>query len=194
MKLIVGLGNPGKKYETTRHNFGFLVLEELAERYHVIFKDDTKFKGTWAQVNDSHHDKIFLLKPTTFMNLSGESAIALMQFYKIHPQDILVVHDEIDLSFGRFKFSRGGSAAGNNGIRSLIQHLGTQKFSRLRLGVGRPKHPGQDVADYVLQKFAKDEWQKVPDLLHKACDAIEFYLKTDLETAMGEFNQKAIFS
>lgn len=191
MKLIVGLGNPGKKYEATRHNIGFLALERLAESFRCDLQDDSKFKGEWGFVTDTTHDKIFFLKPMTYMNLSGESVAALAKFYKILPEDILVIHDEIDLPLGRIRVARGGGAAGNNGIRSTIQHLGTQKFPRLRLGVGRPQHPGQSVADYVLQKFSKAEHDTVDSLLQKALEATESYLQNGLDPTMNEFNQKS---
>lgn len=190
MKLIVGLGNPGKKYERTRHNFGFAALDELARALRVDFSPSS-YKGELAIVSHSIHDKIFLLKPQTYMNLSGESAALLANFYKISPQDVLVIFDDLDLPLGRLRFAAKGSAGGHNGIKSLIEHFGTTDFPRLKLGIGRPIHPGFEVVDYVLQKFSKDESVVTEKVLKTAVEAVEYYLEVnDVTKAANRYNGK----
>lgn len=191
MKLIVGLGNPGKKFEGTRHNIGFMVLDALAREFSFSFQSDkAKFKGDLAEIRHPVHQKVFFLKPNTFMNLSGESVIAVSQFYKIPPQDILVIYDDLDLALGRTRLAKKGSAGGHNGMKSLIEHVGTQDFPRLKLGIGRPKVVQQPVIDYVLQKFASEEKESVAAVLDKAVSAVQFFLEADdLEKVMNRFNQ-----
>jgi len=186
MKLIVGLGNPGKKYEQTRHNFGFFVLDALAEKFSFSFS--SQFRGEFAQILNLEHDKIFFLKPQTFMNLSGESVASCVHFYKISPSDIFVIFDDLDLPFGRLRVSRSGSAGGHNGIKSLIEHLGTQGFPRLKLGIGQPHHPGQAATDHVLDKFSKEEQGKIEEILCCAVECVEIYLHQGLEEAMSRYN------
>lgn len=194
MKLLVGLGNPGKKYEKTRHNFGFLALEAFAKDVGVDFQMLPKFKAEVAQLSSAlGQDKIFLLKPQTYMNLSGQSVGPFARFYQILPQDILVIYDDLDLPLGRMRFATKGGAGGHNGMKSLIQVLGTQEFSRLKLGIGRPKHPGQDVVDYVLQKFAKDELVVVKNILHASVEALHYYLKSDVSQAANQFNGQGYY-
>lgn len=189
MKLIVGLGNPGPEYETTRHNFGFLVLDELARRMNTDFGFDKKFKGDKAQASHSEQDKVILLKPLTYMNLSGESAAPLARFFKLPPEDVLVVYDDLDLPLGRLRFASKGGTAGHNGMKSMVKHLGTQTFPRLKLGIGRPVHPGMSPADYVLQRFAKDEGPLVEETIVRACEGIESFLDSnDLDDTMAKFN------
>ncbi len=191
MKLLVGLGNPGAKYHDTRHNFGFALLDVLATSRRLSFAAESKFKGELAVLPDATHGKIFFLKPATFMNLSGESVAAVCQFYKIDTLDVLAIYDEIDLPLGTIRFARDGSAAGHNGVKSLIQHLGSENFMRLKLGVGRPKHPGLEVADYVLQKFASDEKNTVVTVLDLAEKAVASLLKNGLDATMNVFHQKS---
>lgn len=188
MKLIVGLGNPGKKYERTRHNFGFAALDELARAIRMDLLPSS-YKGELAVVSHAVHDKIFFLKPQTYMNLSGESVASLTNFYKISPQDILVIFDDLDLPLGRIRFAVKGSAGGHNGIKSLIQHLGTTDFPRLKLGIGRPTHPEFEVVDYVLQKFSKDEAVIAEQVLKTAVEAIQYFLEVnDVMRAANKYN------
>lgn len=161
--LIVGLGNPGKEYEDTRHNIGFLCLDEFAKANDFggwVDKKDLKCRLAQQTLADT---RVILCKPTTFMNLSGEAVQAVSSFYKIHPSQIVVVHDELDIDFGHIRTRAGGSAAGHNGIKSVIQHLG-EDFARIRIGIG-PKNPPQiDSADFVLQKFSSDEQSHLGEL------------------------------
>lgn len=157
MKLIVALGNPWAEYATTRHNLGFLVIDKLAEVYGwTDFLEQKKF--AW-DVATGMVDKrqVIVLKPQTFMNKSGKSVQAVMQFYKIAPQDILVVHDDIDLEVGKIKLKYAGSHGGHNGIRDIVAQCGTEQFRRLKLGIGRPEDPRHDIVEYVLWKLGKDE-------------------------------------
>lgn len=193
MKLIVGLGNPGKKYERTRHNFGFFVLDRLAKKFHLSFS--SKFGGEFAQISDSAHDKIFLLKPQTFMNLSGESVAPCAHFYKILPQDMFVIFDDLDLPFGRLRVVRSGSDGGHNGVKSIFEHLGTQDFPRLKLGIGRPlkRDPvGKAAADHVLDQFSKEEQVRAKQVADLAVECVEIYLREGLEAAMNCYNSISV--
>ena len=183
-KLIVGLGNPGPRYALTRHNIGFLCLDYFSQGF-PDFRWSEKFKGHFGQLHD-----VMLLKPMTFMNKSGESVREVVQFYKIPMDSVLVVHDEVDLPFGQMKFQTNRSAAGHNGIKSLVEQLGTQEFHRLRLGVGRPLHPQIAVADHVLERFTDPEQQQIPEFLNRAGDGLEMYLAKGLTAVANEFNSR----
>lgn len=189
MKLIVGLGNPGQKYEATRHNVGFMAVDALARKLGASF-GASKYRGEVAEIRHSAHDKVFLLKPQTFMNLSGESAAPLASFYKIAPADILAVYDDLDLPPGRLRLAAKGGAGGHNGVKSLIQCLGTQDFPRLKIGIGRPLHPGHEVVDYVLQKFPKEERERIEKTLSICVEALEAFLADGIEKAMNAYNGK----
>lgn len=189
MPLIVGLGNPGKKYAPTRHNIGFRVVEALSQKKKLEFSASS-FQGDLAQDDAASSDRLYLLKPSTFMNLSGKSVAAITQFYKIPLSKILVIHDDLDLPFGRLRLVRTGSAGGHNGIKSLIDHLGTPDFPRLKIGIGRPKILEQDVVDYVLQKFTPEEENHLSSLIDKSVDAIVSTLAHGLQSAMNVYNQK----
>lgn len=171
---VVFLGNPGREYEKTRHNVGFQVAARWAPTASAEWQK--KFKGEWAPVVVGGR-KIPVLKPLTFMNLSGESARALGDFFKVAPDEWLVVHDDIDLPFGEVRFQTGGGLGGHNGLRSLKQHLGTGQFHRLRVGVGRPVHG--EVADFVLGRFTPDEEIELNRVLDRAADALDGALKAD---------------
>lgn len=188
MKLIVGLGNPGKKYALTRHNFGFRLLDELADRLGFCFKHNARFQAEAASLSDPRHEKLFFLKPQTFMNQSGAAVAPFARFYKIAVKDILAVFDDVDLPLGKIRFARAGSAGGHNGIKSLIETLGTQDFPRLKLGIGRPAVVPKDTADHVLEKFTKDEEKAVKDVLSRAAQAVGVYLKEGIESAMNQYN------
>ena len=185
VKLIIGLGNPGKPYEHTRHNIGFDVIDELANRWNAPL-NQSKFNGMYASVHRPE-GKVILLKPLTYMNLSGESVRPLMDYFDIDIEDIIVIYDDLDLETGKLRLRAKGSAGGHNGIKSLIQHLGTQEFNRIRVGVNRPP-AGMKVADYVLSKFSKDDQPVVTEAIGKSCDAVETALKKPFLEVMNQFN------
>lgn len=185
MKLIIGLGNPGKQYEYTRHNIGFEVIDALAKEWNAPLTS-TKFNGMYATVHRPE-GKVILLKPLTYMNLSGECVRPLMDYFDIDVEDIIVIYDDLDLETGKLRLRQKGSAGGHNGIKSLIQHLGTQQFNRIRVGVDRPP-AGMKVADYVLAKFSKDDAPIVTDAIAKSVAAVEKSLMKPFIDVMNEFN------
>lgn len=187
MKLIVGLGNPGRQYEETRHNVGFKVIDELSNQLHIPL-DKAKFNGVFGQ-GMLNGEKVLLLKPLTYMNLSGESIRPLMDYYDILVEDILVVYDELDLPVGKIRLREKGSAGGHNGMKSIIQHLGTQEFKRIRIGINRPTN-GMKIADYVLGRFPAEEMQDIKDAIHKSTEAAEKWVSTPFLQVMNEFNAK----
>src|SRR5213078_1790911 len=177
--LVAGLGNPGREYERTRHNVGWLVLDELARRHGASWR--SKFSGSLAEVRVDG-SKLALLKPETYMNESGRSASGAARFFKVPAESLLVVHDDVDLEPGRLQARRGGGLAGHNGLRSLAQHLGTQDFLRLRIGVGRPgRGDPRPVKDWVLSSFAPDEDAEA--LVARSADAVEILVTEGLEAA-----------
>lgn len=186
--LIVGLGNPGREYRENRHNIGFMLVDRLSIRLDARMRrmqskallGSVVYKGS----------KVILAKPQTFMNLSGQAIQGLVRFYKVPLENIMVAHDDLDLPFGTLRIRPGGGAGGQMGIRSAIQHLGTQDFPRLRLGIGRP--PGRmDPAAYVLQNFAKGEESLLSETLDRAADAVQAFMEFGLDKAMNEFNGQA---
>jgi PTH1 family peptidyl-tRNA hydrolase len=182
--LVVGLGNPGREYERTRHNVGWLVLEELARRHDGSWR--SKFSGSLAEERLGDL-RLALLKPETYMNESGRSVGAAVRFFKVEPEQVLVVHDDVDLEPGRLQARAGGGLAGHNGLRSLAQHLGSQDFLRLRIGVGRPgRGDPRSVADWVLSPFAPEEDAEA--LVARAADAVETIAADGLEAAQQRFN------
>ena len=183
--LIVGLGNPGKEYSGTRHNCGFEAIDALAESLGCKI-DKGKFQGLYGQTVHKGK-KLFLLKPQTYMNLSGESVRELVDYYKCDPEDIIVIYDDISLDVGKLRIRAKGSAGGHNGIKNIIAHLGTQEFPRIKVGVGE-KPPRMDLADYVLGHFSKEEQPIIREGADKACDAVALMIKEDIATAMNKFN------
>jgi peptidyl-tRNA hydrolase, PTH1 family len=182
--LVAGLGNPGRGYERTRHNLGWLVADELARRHGGSFR--SKFSGRLAEVRVDGN-RMALLKPETYMNESGRSLAAATRFFKVDPEELLVVHDDVDLEPGRLQARRGGGLAGHNGLRSIAQALGTQDFLRLRIGVGRPgRGDRRSVSDYVLSPFEPDEDVEV--LVERSADAVEMLVRDGLEMAQTRFN------
>jgi peptidyl-tRNA hydrolase, PTH1 family len=182
--LVVGLGNPGREYERTRHNVGWLVLDELARRLGASWRG--KFSGKLTEVR-LDGDRLALLKPETFMNDSGRSVAAAARFFKVEPESLLIVHDDVDLEPGRLQARAGGGLAGHNGLRSLAQSLGSQDFLRLRIGVGRPgRGDHRSVADYVLSGFDPEE--DVDGLVTRSADAVETLARDGLEAAQQRFN------
>lgn len=172
MKLIIGLGNPGKEYEKTRHNAGFMVIDALAKELGANFKFQKKFNAEIAQVKLENED-VVLLKPQTFMNLSGTPARAVTNFYKIKPENIVVIHDDKDIMFGDVKYQTDRSAAGHNGIKSIIEHLGTQNFARIRIGVAwEDKEKMGDTANFVLMNFTKTELETLDGIIKEVLKKI----------------------
>ena len=185
MKCIVGLGNPGAQYEHTRHNIGFEVVNLLAERLQAPFKQ-SKFKGLCAETT-VNGEKVLLLKPMTYMNLSGESVKAAMDYYRLGTGDLLVVYDDLDLPPGKIRLRQKGSAGGHNGIKSIIHHLGTQEFNRIRIGIGRPDRDAY-MPDYVLGRFSKEDRVKMQLAVEKSADACEAWLEKPFPVVMNFYN------
>ena len=187
MFLIVGLGNPGAEYANTRHNVGFMAADAVAESFRFgPFK--SKFDGLIAEGN-INGEKVMLLKPQTFMNLSGESLRPIMDFYKLDPEDFIVIFDDIDLDVGRIRIRKKGSAGGHNGIKSIISHLGSMEFPRIKIGVGaKPK--GYDLADYVLGHFTKEDSGVLEERLEDVYDAVKLIVGDDITEAMNRHNKK----
>lgn len=181
IKLIVGLGNPSKEYEQTRHNAGFWFIDELAWQWKVSLKEDKKYFGEVARVSRAEGD-VWLLKPLTFMNLSGKAVGALAQFYKIKPEEILVVHDELDIPCGRIRLKRGGGNGGHNGLKDIQAKLGTADFYRLRLGID---HPGDKalVSAYVLNKPSAEDKQKIEEAIGKSLQGLPLIMEGKWEEA-----------
>lgn len=186
MKLIVGLGNPGKQYDQTRHNIGFTVIDELAKRFHIDL-DQAKFKGLYGSTI-INGEKIFLLKPLTYMNLSGESIGPFMDYFQIDLDDLLVIYDDLDLPVGKIRLRQKGSAGGHNGIKSAIAHLGTQQFNRIRVGINRPSN-GMAITDYVLGRFLNDEQEMIRKAVEQSSNACEEWIKTPFLQVMNIYNQ-----
>lgn len=183
--LIVGLGNPGREYRETRHNIGFMVIDTFATRHEIrMTKVQNKAITSSARIGEA---RITLVKPQTYMNLSGEAVAALVRYYKLPLENLIVVHDDVDLPFFTIRMRPGGGSAGQKGIASIIKSLGTQEFARLRMGIGRP--PGQmDAADYVLQRFTRSEQEQLPLFLSRAAEALDCYLNNGIEFAMNRYN------
>ncbi|MBT6273030.1 MAG: aminoacyl-tRNA hydrolase [Chromatiales bacterium] len=189
LALLVGLGNPGSKYDATRHNAGFWFLDRVAARSGGAFRPEAKFAGDVAQATIGGK-QVRLLKPTTFMNRSGQSVAALARFYRVTPSEILVVHDEIDLEPGVARLKEGGGPGGHNGLKDIIAHLGDKNFHRLRLGVG---HPGQrdDVINYVLHRPGAEEQRAIDDSIDASLAQLESIVAGKFAVAMNELHRKA---
>jgi PTH1 family peptidyl-tRNA hydrolase len=185
MKIVVGLGNPGRKYNGTRHNVGFDVLARLGQRYD-IGRPKAKFNAEVAETNIKNQ-KTILLSPLTYMNLSGQSVRAAVDFYKLPLTDLLVICDDINLDVARLRFRPSGSAGGQNGLKDIIQRLGSQAFGRLRVGVGRPP-PHWDAADFVLGKFSQEDQSEIDLCVARAANAVEVWVEQGMQTAMNQFN------
>lgn len=184
MRLIVGLGNPGPKYVKTRHNVGFMALDRLAELLGVSF-DREKYKGQWAEARVDG-TRVSLLKPMTFMNLSGQS-VALAARNIDGPDEVLIMYDEAELPLGRLRIRKSGSPGTHNGMRSVVERLGTREIPRFRLGVGA-KSPGADLTDHVLGSFRPDEWDEVEDMVDRAARAAVLCIEKGIDQAMNDFN------
>ncbi|GGG24612.1 aminoacyl-tRNA hydrolase [Paenibacillus abyssi] len=186
MKWIVGLGNPGSNYQGTRHNVGFMAIDELARRLGIQVTQ-SKCKALMGEGN-FQGTKVVLLKPMTYMNLSGESVRAFLDYYKADLQDGIVVYDDLDTELGKIRLRYQGSSGGHNGIKSIIAHTGTQTFNRVRMGISRPQ-PGMAISDYVLSNFPKSEQEKLREMIGYTCDAIEYAIKYPFEETMGKYNR-----
>ena len=184
--LVVGLGNPGGQYENTRHNAGFLTADELARRGRFAIQR-LKFKALTAAVEISGQG-VLMMKPTTYMNLSGEAVGEAARFYKIPPDHVLVISDDVSLPLGKLRIRTGGSAGGHNGLKSIIQHLGADQFPRVKVGVGEKPHPDYDMADWVLGKFQGEDKKVMDETVKGAADAVECYLRDGPQKAMNRFN------
>lgn len=185
MKMIIGLGNPGKKYEQTRHNVGFMVIDELAKQYGVEL-NQTKFQALYA-IAHTPKGKVLLVKPFTYMNLSGEAVVPLMNYFDVEQEDIVVIYDDLDLATGKLRLRQRGSAGGHNGIKSLIQHLGSQNFNRIRIGISRPP-AGMKVPDYVLANFREEERPDIQQAVDQSAKACQTFLEKPFLEVMNEFN------
>lgn len=184
--LIAGLGNPGEQYENTRHNVGFRVIDELADRgdfpvQRLKFRALTNTAVIGGQ-------GVLVMKPVTYMNLSGEAVGEAARFYKLPPDHVLVISDDVDLPLGRLRIRKGGSAGGHNGLKSIIQHLGTDQFPRLKVGVGGKPHPDYDMADWVLGKLQGEDKKIMDEAVRRAAQAVECLLSQGLDKAMNQYN------
>jgi PTH1 family peptidyl-tRNA hydrolase len=190
-RLIVGLGNPEPKYDRTRHNIGFAAIDALAADWKVNLSETKRFKGEIAEVR-AGGEKIYLLKPLTYMNRSGESIQSVLSWYKLDPESVMVVYDDMDLPLGRIRIRMSGSAGGHNGVKSTIDQLGTQQFPRLRIGIGRPRVQAAGSVSHVLGKFSTEEAPIVKDVLKLTFEAVDCSLKRGVEMAMNRYNSRNV--
>ena len=186
MKLIVGLGNPGKEFENTRHNIGFIFLDYFAEKNDVSI-DNKKYNGLYAQTI-INNEKVILLKPLSYMNLSGEVVKRFVDYFKINIEDILIINDDLDMTFGKIRLRPDGSSGGHNGLKNIELHLGTDKFKRLKVGISNDK--SIDTKDYVLGKFSKEEKTTIDSLKDEISDILSDFLTIDYDKLMCKYNKK----
>ncbi|MEZ2225812.1 aminoacyl-tRNA hydrolase [Microcoleus sp.] len=195
-QLIVGLGNPEPKYDRTRHNIGFNAVDALAQSWQISLSENRKFQGIFGEGNRPRGQKIRLLKPLTYMNLSGQSIRAVADWYKIPAESVLVVYDDMDLPIGKIRMRLSGSAGGHNGMKSAIAHLGTDKFPRLRIGIGKPQNEvsqkEKDTISFVLGKFSSEEIQLLENVLKLVREAVELSLHQGVEKSMSLYNSRTI--
>ncbi|MBN2259379.1 MAG: aminoacyl-tRNA hydrolase [Clostridiales bacterium] len=184
MKLIVGLGNPGKKYEMTRHNIGFIVLDYMAMKYKTPISK-VKYKSYFCEIRVGN-EKVILLKPQTYMNLSGEAVLSAVNYYGIELENVMVVHDDIDVEFGKIRIRKQGSGGTHNGMKNILFHLQSDKFPRLRFGVG--KAIDRALVDYVLERFPKEDWDELREVVVKAEEAIEEFILNGIDASMNKYN------
>ncbi len=186
MKLIVGLGNPGKEYESTRHNIGFMVLDKLADSFRFSFQKE-KFQGIYGETS-INNEKIIFLKPLKYMNLSGEVVRDFIHFFKIPAEDILIIHDDLDLSVGKIKLRQKGSSGGHNGLKDIEKNIGTNEYKRIKIGISNNKQ--LDTKDYVLGKFTTEEKELLNPILDEMPSLIESFLSITFEQLMTRYNKK----
>lgn len=187
VKMIVGLGNPGSKYEKTKHNIGFMAIDNIVKNLYVTFTDDKNFK---AQIGSTfiNHEKVYFVKPTTFMNNSGIAVKALLTYYNIDITDLIVIYDDLDMEVSKLRLRSKGSAGGHNGIKSIIAHIGTQEFNRIKVGIGRPLK-GMTVINHVMGQFNTEDNIAISLTLDRVVNAVKFYLQeNDFEKTMQKFN------
>ncbi|HEM9266132.1 TPA: aminoacyl-tRNA hydrolase [Streptococcus agalactiae] len=187
VKMIVGLGNPGSKYNDTKHNIGFMAVDRIVKNLDVNFTEDKNFK---AEIGSDfiNGEKIYFIKPTTFMNNSGIAVKALLTYYNISIKDMIIIYDDLDMEVGKIRFRQKGSAGGHNGIKSIIAHLGTQEFDRIKVGIGRP-NGRMTVINHVLGKFDKNDEIMISNTLDKVDNAVNYYLQTnDFQKIMQKYN------
>ncbi|NJO95712.1 MAG: aminoacyl-tRNA hydrolase [Pleurocapsa sp. CRU_1_2] len=187
-ELIVGLGNPEPKYDNTRHNIGFSAVDELAKVWQMPLKENKRFQGLFAEGVTQGGQKVRLLKPLTYMNRSGQSVRAVTDWYKVEPRSVLVIYDDMDLPVGRLRMRLSGSAGGHNGMKSIIAHLGSQEFPRLRIGIGKSADDQNTTIGHVLGKFAPGEFKAIEEILYISVKAIELGLKQGIEQSMNRYN------
>ena len=185
MKLIIGLGNVGAKYAFTRHNVGFMLVDKIALNNSVSFKENSKLKSLVTKFY-TNGEEIMLVKPTTYMNLSGEAMRAVIDYYKISPEDMIIVYDDLSLNLGKIRFRANGSDGGHNGIKSIIQHLGSKNFARLKIGIG-PQPPIPSEA-FVLQNFDNDSLPELKKVLDLSEEAIGYFFKNGIEKTQNTYN------
>ncbi len=186
MKLIVGLGNVGKEYENTRHNMGFMLVDRYLEHKNIPLKFKEKFNAMYVETT-INNEKVIFIKPTTYMNNSGIAVRAFLDFYKLSSEDILVISDDLDLDLGKFRLRRNGSSGGHNGLKSIISHLGTDGFKRLRVGISNDK---DDVINYVLSKFSKRELNEIDTMFDTLVNVLDDYFVMDFTSLMSKYNRK----
>lgn len=184
MKLIVGLGNVGKQYEASRHNIGFMVVDELARRWGLTWRSDKL--SFVAELHSPY--RLLLLKPKTYMNLSGEAVRHYADFYRVADEEIAIIQDDLDLPAGKSRVRRKGSAGGHNGLKSVIQHLGTTEFARFKIGIGHPGEEKKTVINHVLTKFNEEEKKEIQKAVDKTADAVITWLDEGIDVAMNRFN------
>ena len=186
-QLIVGLGNPEPKYDKTRHNIGFDAVDALAKTWQIPLKENRRYKGLFAEGLTPYGNKIRLLKPLTYMNRSGQAVRAVADWYKIEPRSLLVIYDDMDLPVGKLRMRLSGSAGGHNGMKSIISHLGSQDFPRLRIGIGKSDGKKETIS-HVLGKFAPQETKAIEEVLYISVKAVELSLKEGVEKSMNRYN------
>lgn len=184
LRLLSGLGNPGRRYESTRHNIGFMLIDYMADYYRIPL-EERSFQAVWGR-GEIGGVNVVMVKPQTYMNLSGQSLGLFKRFFKLPNRDILVIYDDMDLPFGRLRIRPKGGAGGHKGMVSIIESLGGEDFPRLRMGIGRPERG--DGVSYVLSPFTKDEWERMEEFLEAGRMAVETYLRDGIEVAMSRFN------
>lgn len=186
MKLIVGLGNPGKEYEKTRHNIGFMTIDKYADKLGVSITKE-KYNGLYAETI-INSEKVILLKPQSYINLSGEVIRRFIDFYKINIEDILIIHDDLDLEVGTYRVKQHGSSGGHNGLKNIELHLGTQEYKRIKIGISNNKL--MDTKDYVLGKLTKEEQEKIDEVKNVVMDILDDYFKITFDQLMAKYNHK----
>ena len=186
MKLIVGLGNPGKEYEKTRHNIGFMTIDQYADKLGVSITKE-KYNGLYVETN-INGEKTILLKPQSYINLSGEVIRRFIDFYKIDIEDILIIHDDLDLEVGTYRVKQQGSSGGHNGLKNIELHLGTQEYKRIKIGISNNKL--MDTKDYVLGKISKEEQEKIDEVKNVVMDILDDYFKMTFDQLMAKYNHK----